>query len=77
MSDDKTKAVEPYYRRVAKEVVTFLFDKRFLNDDLSRESIEVLEDYFAYLIESYCNAAVRIERLTAKMREPKAESTAT
>ncbi|MCK5132736.1 MAG: hypothetical protein KAR40_11360 [Candidatus Sabulitectum sp.] len=63
--------VEGYYKREAKDLITLLFDKRFLNDELSRESIDWLEDYIGFLFQSKSETAAKCAVLTAKMRDKK------
>lgn len=62
--------VEPYYDRIAKELIEFLYNKEFLNSELSLETInEVLRPYFGFLFQSYCQQAARTERLVANMKK--------
>ncbi len=61
--------VEDYYKREAKDLTNVLFDKRFLNDDLSREAIDWLEDYIGFLFQSKCQMAAKCAALTASMRD--------
>ena len=70
MADAK---VDKYYKREAKELITLLFDKRFLNDDLSKDSIDWLEDYMGFLFQSKCEMAAKCAVLTASMRDKKGE----
>lgn len=67
---DKVK-VDEYYQREAKDLVNLLFDKRFLNDDLSREAIDWLEDYVGFVLQSRCEMAAKTAVLTAKLRDKK------
>lgn len=61
--------VEPYYKRQANDLTNVLFDKGFLNAELSREAIAWLEDYLGYVIQSSAQSAAKCAVLTAKMRE--------
>lgn len=63
--------IEESYKREAKDLVDLLFDKRFLNDDLSRESINWLEDYMAFLFQSKSQMSAKTALLLASMRERK------
>ena len=63
------KKTEPYYKARAKETVDMLYDKGFLSDDLARESIDWLEDYVEFLLQSLCESAVRASELIKKVRE--------
>ena len=66
MSDTK---VDEYYLRKGREHVAMLFDKRFLNDQLSREAITWLEEYMGFLFQSDAESTAKVTMLTAKMRE--------
>ena len=46
-----------------------LFDKRFLNDDLSHEAIDWLVDYVGFVIQSQCQMSAKTAILTAKFRD--------
>jgi hypothetical protein len=61
--------VEPYYQRQAKDLTTTLFDKGFLNAELSRDAIDWLEDYMGFVIQSSAQSAAKCAVLTAKLRE--------
>jgi len=63
--------VDGYYQRQGKELVEMLFDKRFLNDDLSKESMDWLEDYLGFILQSQVNSAVKASELMARMRDSK------
>lgn len=67
MSDKKP--IAPFYAHRAKEVVDMLFDKRFLNDDLDRETVSKLQDFIGFMFESMCESAVRSAELSAKFRD--------
>ena len=43
----------------AKELTNVLFDKGFLADDLTRESIDWLEDYIGYILYSNAESAAK------------------
>ena len=61
--------VDKYYKRQAKDLTNMLFDKGFLNDNLARKSIDWLENYIGYLIQSHCQTATKVALLMAKKRE--------
>ena len=61
--------VEEFYKRKAKDLVNLLFDKRFLNDDLSRDSIDWLEDFMGFTLQSEASMSAKCAVLTAKMRD--------
>ena len=66
-----SKETEEFYQRKAKDLVSLLFDKRFLNDDLSRESIDWLEDYLGFVFQSEAEMAAKCAVLTASLRDSK------
>ncbi len=61
MSDIETDAfvVEEYFKRQAKDLTNLLFDKDFLNPDLTRETIDWLEDYIGFVIQSHSQTAAK------------------
>ena len=63
--------VEDYYKKQAKELTDLLFDKRFLNDELSREAINWLDDYIGFILQTQVNSAVKASQLLARMRDRK------
>jgi len=60
--------IETYYRKQAKDLTNLLFDKGFLQPMLTRESVDWLEDYLAFVIQSQCKSAVKAALLTAKIK---------
>jgi hypothetical protein len=61
--------VEKFYQREAKELTDMLFDKGFLADDLTRESIVWLEDYLGFVLQSKTESAVKAALLTKKVKD--------
>jgi len=60
--------VSPMYRKEAKDLVNMLFDKNLLNPELTRESIDHLEDFIGFLFQSKCEMAVTASKLVAKLK---------
>ena len=60
--------VEEYYKKQAKDLTNLLFDKGFLNNELTRESIDWLEDYIGFIIQSQCQTAAKVAVLIAKLK---------
>ena len=60
--------VEEYYKKQAKDLTNLLFDKDFLNKELTRESIDWLEDYIGFIFQSQCQTAVKAAVLLAKLK---------
>lgn len=72
-----SEKVDPFYARRAKEIVDMLFDKRFLNDDLDRDTVNRLQDFFGFCFQSQAESAVKTAELAAKFRDamrPKPDS---
>ena len=63
------------YNRQAKDLVNLLFDKRFLADDLTRESIQWLENYLALILSQTSESATSCERLLRKIETRKSPLT--
>jgi len=61
--------VEKYYKREAKELADMLFDKGFLNEDLTRDSVVWLEDYLGFLFQVKTESAVKCALLTKSLKE--------
>lgn len=59
--------IQPCYQRQAKDLVNLLFDKRFLADDLTRESIQWLEEYMALIISQTAESSARCADLLRRM----------
>ena len=66
MSDIK---VEKYYQIKAKELTNMLFDKGYLNEDLTRESIDWLEDFIGFILQSNCEISAKVAVLTKRLRD--------
>lgn len=61
--------IEKYYRKEAKELTDLLFDKGFLDNDLTRESINWLEEYFAFILQSKCQMAEKTALLNRDLKK--------
>ncbi|MCK9369545.1 hypothetical protein M0R04_06530 [Candidatus Dojkabacteria bacterium] len=61
--------VDEYYKRQAREYVDLLFDKGFLDENLSREAIRWLEDYSAYILQSAVRSSIKAHDLVRSLRE--------
>ncbi len=61
--------IEPYYQRQAKDLTNLLFDKEFLAKDLSRESMDWLEDYLGYILQSQVQSAIKAHDLLKSSRK--------
>lgn len=65
----ESKPINSFYAHRAKEVVDMLFDKRFLNDDLDRDTVNRLQDFLGYCFQSQAESAVKCAELAAKFRD--------
>lgn len=69
--DDQDDKVEPYWLAQGKEVVDMLYDKHYLDNELTRDSMTELDEYFGFLFHSYVESAVKVDRLIRKIRGEK------
>ena len=60
--------IEKYYMHQSKELTHLLFDEGFLADDLALASIEWLEEYLGFILQSQCRIAVKGALLSKKVR---------
>lgn len=67
MSKDD-KPVDPYYLAKGTELVDMLHDKNYINDTTSRDSLRELDEYFGFILASYVEQAVKVDRLTRKIK---------
>ncbi|KKM80351.1 hypothetical protein LCGC14_1340690 [marine sediment metagenome] len=61
--------IEKYYKRLAKDMTDMLFDKNFLNPELTRKSIGKLEDYLSFLFQTTCQSAVTASELLVSLKD--------
>jgi len=64
----KTK-IEPYYQREAKQFVDMLFDSKIINPDFSRDDLQTVEDYHAYLLQSNAETSAKTAVMLAKLKK--------
>jgi hypothetical protein len=67
MSKDD-KPVDPYYQAKGTELVDMLYDKSYIDNTTSRESLRELDEYFGFILASYVEQAVKVDRLTRKIK---------
>lgn len=63
--------VEDSYKLQAKAEVDMLFDKGFLNPELTRRSIDWLEDYLGFLFQSKCEMSAKCALLISSFKGDK------
>ena len=61
--------VEKYYKRQAKDLTDMMHDKGFLDQDLTRESVNWLEDYIGFILQTQCQSAAKVATLIARKKE--------
>ena len=71
MSDTEKPEVEPYYQRQAKDFVDMMFDNKLLNPDFSRDDMDRVEDYVAYLLQSGSQMSAKTAVMLEQMRTRK------
>lgn len=64
--------IEECYKKEAKDLINILFDEGFLANDLTRESIDWLEDYVGFILQCKCKMAAKTAILAKKVRELRA-----
>jgi len=69
MALSESISVDEFYKRKAKDLTNLLFDKGFLAKDLTRESIDWLEDYLGFTLQSEAQMSAKAALLTKKARE--------
>jgi hypothetical protein len=66
---NKMIEVQDYYKHKAKDLTDMLFDKGFLAEDLSRKSIDWLEDYLGFILQSEYQMAEKGVLLSKSIRD--------
>jgi len=65
MSDEIKEKV---FLQDAKQIVDALYDKGIFKDTLTRDGLQSVEDYLAYLLDSRFASKVRGEALVARLK---------
>ena len=63
MEDEKIK---PFYQMRGKEIVDALFDKGYFREDVNRASMQDIENFIAWYLQSLCKSAVKLEQLNKR-----------
>ena len=61
--------IDGYYQTQAKYVVDMLFDKGFLDKDVSRDDMDAIEEFIGYMFQTYSEMAANIAVLTKKGKD--------
>lgn len=59
---------EIYHKRQAKDIVDALFDKGLLHPELTRKTMDALENYLGYILQSTSETAKKCTELTMKIK---------
>jgi hypothetical protein len=68
VSEEK-REIKQVHRQDAKELMRLLYDKGFLCDDISREGLDALEDYMAFIMQSRVEGHIAGEKLMKSIRD--------
>lgn len=63
--------IEPYYKNEAKKLTDLMFNNNFLNPELSRQSIDWLEDFIGYILQSQAESAKKVAEFTHRWEAKK------
>lgn len=63
--------IDPYYKREARELVDFFYDKGFINPEIPRRTLEAVEDYIAFLFQSKAEASSKTALIMEQLKERK------
>ena len=61
--------IEAFYQINGKEIVDALFDKGYFREDVSRDSMQDVEDFLAWYIKIQCKSAVKMAELNKRFRK--------
>ena len=61
--------IEGFYQSRAKEFIDTLFNKGYIREDVSRDGMKDIEDFLAYVIQSYCQSAAKVALLSKRVKE--------
>ncbi len=64
-----TERIEEFYQSRGKEIVDVLFDKGYFREDVSRSSMQDVEDFIAFYIQSQCKMAVTLAELSKRVKK--------
>ena len=59
--------VEEYYKKQAKELVNMMYDNKIIDNSLTRETIDWLENYIGAVFQSKIDMAIKCTRLTDRL----------
>lgn len=69
--EEKKEKIEGYYLNEAKKLTNLLYNNDFLNKELSRQSIDWLENFIGFILESQAKTAKTIADFSHKWESKK------
>lgn len=63
------KEIEPYYQKRAEEFIDLLFDKGYFGAEIKRKDMRDVEEFLAFLFQSYTESAVMANNFTRQVRK--------
>lgn len=63
------KKVDKHYQIKAKQFVNMMYDKNFINPEITRESMDWLEDFTGFAMQLECEMAVKVATLSARLKK--------
>ena len=69
LAEKESPKIDKYYQRQAKYIVDMLFDKGFLDKDVSRDDMDAIEEFLGYMFQAYSDMAATVARLTKQGKD--------
>ena len=66
---EKESKIDLYYMKQAKHTVDMLFDKGFLDKDVSRDDMDAIEEFIGYMFQMYSEMAANVALLSKKGKD--------
>ena len=67
---DRLPKIEQYYQRQAKDFVDMMYGNKLLSPDFSRDDMQTVEDYVAYLLQSGAESAAKMAIMLKDLSAP-------
>ena len=65
----KEQKIEPFYMVKAVDFIDTLYDKGYFREDVAINDMRGLDEYLAFLFQSYISSAIRCHDLSKKCKE--------
>jgi len=66
---EETIKIDKHCQGRAKDLVDCIFDKNYFREDVTREDMQGVEDFLAFMLQSSVETAIRCHDLCKKMKE--------